>query len=223
MNTDYNSYMLTEEATIILDIGDDVSVSQNHTLNAASKDVSGDNGIAAADWQAGFMLGDEGNEIVENVTIEAVELLDDVPSLQVIENGEDDLLYVEEEERFVKSLTFEQSADNGYFDADAFVLPSNVTEPMSVFVAELEPFFEYPAEDPINLDAVFDAFGVSANRISDESLYFNDLAEDNSFAAESNHPFGEEISAKLFVSFTDFDVGKVIDQMADQMIIYNES
>ena len=223
MKTVFNSPLLSEDADVVFGANGDATTSQNQVLTAASNGGPSETGITAVDWQPGFMLGNEGDEIVEIVVSDVGELVADVRSAHVVEAEEAELFYVEDDENFVHSLATEQSANNGYFDVDAFVPSSDPTESMSLFVAELESFLESPTEGSVNLDTIFDVMGLSGNRITDENLYFNDPTFSKLGSQENTNPFGEEIAVTADVSFSDFELGKMIDQMADQMFISNES
>lgn len=223
MKTALNSPLLSEDADIIFGANGVATTSQNQILTAALNGVPSETGITAVDWQAGFMLGSEGDEIVENVDSDVGELVVDVRFTHVVEAEEAELLYVEDDGNFVHSLVVEQSANNDYFNVDAFVPSSDLTESMSLFVTELELFLESPIEGSVNLDTIFDVMGLSENHITDENLYFNNPTFSKLNTQEINNPLGEEIAVTADASFSDLELGKMIDQMADQIFVSNES
>ena len=223
MKTVFNSSLLSEDADILFGANGDATTSQNQILTAALNGVHSKIGITMVDWQAGFMLGNEGDEIVENVVSDVGELVADVRSAHIVEAEEAELLYIEDDENFVQSLAVEQSANNSYFDVDAFVPSSDLTESISLFVTELELFLESPIEGSVNLDTIFDVMGLSGNRITDENLYFNNPTFSKLDTQEITNPFGKEISVTADASFSDLELGKMIDQMAGQMFISSES
>jgi hypothetical protein len=223
MKTVFNSPLLSEDADIIFGANGDATTSQNQILIPALNGVPSETGISDVDWQAGFMLGNEGDEIVENVVSEVGESIADVRSAHVVDVEEAELLYVEDDANFAHSLAIERSANNDYFDVDAFVPSSNLTESLPLFVTELESFLESPIENSVNIDTIFDVMGLSGNRTTDEKLYFNDPAFSKISTQENTNSFGDEIAITADVSFSDLELGKLIDQMADQMFILNES
>ncbi|MEH6527003.1 MAG: hypothetical protein V7723_13090 [Sneathiella sp.] len=223
MNTFINSSITTEDADITFGANGDVITSQNQIFPSALKGASNEDGNAVADWQAGFLLGVEGDEIVETAVSDVGELGADAQLGQAIESEEGELLYIEDEENLVGSLAHDQSMDEEYFDSEAFGSSSDTSESISVFVAELKPFLASPVEGTVNLDTLFDAMGLSENRITDENLYFDEPSIKQLDSVEDANLFGNNIIVTSEVSFSDLDFGKMIDQMADQMFISNES
>ncbi|MEH6547147.1 MAG: hypothetical protein V7701_11990 [Sneathiella sp.] len=223
MNTFTNSSLTTEDADITFGANGDVITSQNQIFTSASKGASNEDGNAVADWQAGFMLGVEGDEIVETAVYDVSELGANAQLRQAVESDEGELLYIEDEENLVGSLAHDQFMDEEYFDSEAFGSSSDTSGSIPVFVAELEPFLANPVEGAVNLDTIFDAMGLSGNRITDENLYFDEPSIKQLDPTEDANLFGDNIVVSSEVSFSDLDFGKMIDQMADQMFISNES
>ncbi|USG63138.1 hypothetical protein NBZ79_09135 [Sneathiella marina] len=200
----------------------DESIPVTQTLTVATDDALSETGIDVTFWQAGFMLGGEGEEIVENVLFDGGEVLVDAQSTFIADAGERELLYVEEEESFVNSLAIEQSAKNDYFDMDAFGSSPDANL-LSQDVAELELLMKSFAEKQVDLDTIFDEMGLSGNRVTDENLFFEGSSISMSDAQEINNPLGDEIVVGPELSLADLDFGKIIDQIADQMFISDES
>jgi hypothetical protein len=174
---------------------------------------------SVSDWPAGFMLGSEGHEFVEGLLINSDQPGEENTVSSPSYFMENDLLY-SDEDQFFEGIQSDQFSKEDFFDIDAIVMNSEGAVVPAIMLEEIELFLDASVSEAVNLDNIFDVMGLSSNRMTDERLYSNEPFIDNELVKESSNSENSGL-ANTFMS--DLDFGQLIDQMADQIFVSNES